>query len=476
MNTYSLTHLSDQVLLRDLASLVARDRSTTAGLLAHIAEVDTRRLYLPAAYPSMFAYCVHELHLSEDAAAKRIQAARAARRFPVIFQALADGRLHLTGVGMLAPCLTPENAADLLATASHKTKSEIEELIAQRFPRSETIGLVQVLPASSPPRDESSAPGRIEALGPERAAAFTSQHAPAHVGPLSKVTPVAPDRVLLQLTIGRDTQGKLRHAQELLGHRLPSGDIAQVLDRALDALIEKLEKRKFAATTRPCRSASQHPSTNPRHIPARVKRAVWERDGGQCTFASETGRRCAARKLLEFDHVEEVARGGRASVTGIRLRCRAHNQYGAECSFGTEFMNHKRQEARRATADANAAKAQVAAEARAAAAAAAAAERAKLDVVPWLRQLGYRADEARRAAARCEAIPDAPIEERVRLALAFLCPRTVSRDFRPAEKGSGTGEGRSECSLGHGSPGGRWVHRAHREAHDGTQDGAMGVS
>jgi len=45
MKSYCLSHLSDYVLLRDLASLAARDRTTTAALLAHIAEVDVRRLY-----------------------------------------------------------------------------------------------------------------------------------------------------------------------------------------------------------------------------------------------------------------------------------------------------------------------------------------------------------------------------------------------------------------------------------------------
>src|SRR5439155_17570880 len=92
---------------------------------------------------------------------------------------------------------------------------------------------------------------------------------------------------------------------------------------------------------------SKRPSDNPRQIPAHVKRAVWERDHGQCTFVSEAGRRCPARTRLEFDHVVEVARGGRASVAGIRLRCRAHNQYGAERTFGAEFMRHKREAAQR---------------------------------------------------------------------------------------------------------------------------------
>src|SRR6266487_924932 len=167
MRAYSLSHLSDPELLRGLASLVAQDRVTTATLLAHLAEVDARRLYLPAAYPSMYAYCVHELYLSEDAAYKRITAARAARRFPAIFSALADGRLHLSAVVLLAPYLSLESVDELLAAAAHKTKAEIEELLARRFPRSETMGLVAALAAPRPRTDELSVLERIEAPGPE---------------------------------------------------------------------------------------------------------------------------------------------------------------------------------------------------------------------------------------------------------------------------------------------------------------------
>jgi hypothetical protein len=138
-------------------------------------------------------------------------------------------------------------------------------------------------------------------------------------GDRAKVAPLAPQRFALQLTIGQALHDKLRYAQELLSHQVPAGDVAAVLERALDALIPELEKRKFAATGKPCHRPRRS-NTGGRHIPAEVKRAVWERDGGRCTFVSETGRRCPARRLLEFDHVEEVARAGRASVAGIRLR------------------------------------------------------------------------------------------------------------------------------------------------------------
>jgi len=83
-----------------------------------------------------------------------------------------------------------------------------------------------------------------------------------------------------------------------------------------------------------------------------VKRAVRERDQDQCTFQSESGQRCPARMRLEFDHIEPVARGGRATVDGMRLRCRAHNQYAAECAFGAGFMARKREQAREAMAGA----------------------------------------------------------------------------------------------------------------------------
>ncbi len=288
MRVYSLAHLGDRELLSALASLVARDRATSAALLAHIAEVDARRLYLPAAHPSMFSYCVEELRLSEDAAYKRIQAARVARQFPALFELLAEGRLHLSGVVLLAPHLTPENSDELLRAAAGKRKSEIEELLAQRFPRSELLPLVQALPAVAPRPHQQLAPGQVgnQPLAPGTVASHgrgEPQLAPGPVAPSAlrpRLAPLAPQRFALQLTIGQRTHDKLRYAQELLGHTVPSGDLAQVLDRALDALIAHVEKRKLAATR--CPRPRGRPSADPRHLPAHVRRAVWERDGGQC--------------------------------------------------------------------------------------------------------------------------------------------------------------------------------------------------
>ncbi len=143
MRTYDLSRLSDTVLVRDLRALLGQERIALAAVLAHVAEIDARRLYLPAGYPSMYAYCLGELNLSEESAKKRIRAARTARQFPPIFEAVANGRLHLSSVVLLAPYLTYGNARDLLSAAEGKTRFDVERLIAARFPTTEMLALVQ---------------------------------------------------------------------------------------------------------------------------------------------------------------------------------------------------------------------------------------------------------------------------------------------------------------------------------------------
>jgi 5-methylcytosine-specific restriction endonuclease McrA len=163
--------------------------------------------------------------------------------------------------------------------------------------------------------------------------------------PRAKLAPLSPGRFAWQVTVDHETQDQLRYAQALLGHAIPNGDIAAVLKRALDSLVEKLERKKFAKRVR---SRPRRSSANGRYVPAAIRSKVWQRDGGQCTFTSEQGKRCEERTRLEFDHMDPVARGGQTTADRMRLLCRAHNQYDAECTYGAGFMDEKRQ-ARRGT-------------------------------------------------------------------------------------------------------------------------------
>jgi hypothetical protein len=150
------------------------------------------------------------------------------------------------------------------------------------------------------------------------------------------VVPLAPAQYKIQFTAGAEIHAKVRQAQALLRHQIPSGDLAQIFDRALTVLLRDLTKQKVAATARP-RSRRVGAVTllgGSRRITAEVKRAVWTRDEGRCAFVAPNGRRCAEVGLLEFHHVVPYANGGSATPPNIELRCRAHNVYEATRIFG----------------------------------------------------------------------------------------------------------------------------------------------
>ena len=134
-------------------------------------------------------------------------------------------------------------------------------------------------------------------------------------------------------TVGEATHEKLRHVQELLRREIPDGDPGAIFDRALTLLLEDVARKKVALTSQP--RTGRAAANRSRHIPARVKRAVWLRDGGRCAFVASTGRRCDGRAFLEFHHREPYAIGGEATVANISLRCRQHNSYEGELAFGT---------------------------------------------------------------------------------------------------------------------------------------------
>ncbi len=427
MNRYSLSHLDRPARLRVLHERNTTARVSTADLIAAIAECDAQKDYLPEGHPSMLSYCIHELALQEEAASKRNHAARAAREFPAIFEALADGRLHLSAVVLLAPHLRPENSDELLCAAAHRSKSEIVKLLRERLARIDVPNLPQVVAAAS----SEHAPGRVENEVP------AGQPVSGQLmTPLARSAPGVENksRTLMRLMIDED---KLRSARDLLTHRLPSGNASDIVDFALAELIAKRTKRKFGAGPR--RRMGRVSSSNPRHIPAHIRHEVYERDGSRCTFTSETGRRCPAVSHLEFDHIQEIARGGTTTAANLRLRCRAHNQYTAELTYGAEFMKNKREEARSA-----ARREQVCASTRVTSASRASAlplpspiaADMEPDVVAALRTLGYRAEAIRRAVLHCGTVPCATLEDLVRTALTFLRPGARTEDFRPIERRS----------------------------------------
>jgi hypothetical protein len=339
-----LNALSDQALLCEVRIAAHRERMDTARLIALLTEVDQRRLYLGEGCASLFTYCTQVLHLSEHASYGRIEAARAARRFPIILEVLAEGAITLTTVTLIAPHLTVENSSTILRASRHRSRRDVERLMATLRPEPDEAPRIRRVPVA-PARAGGRAVATVVAptlslLAPAASVASPDQPAPEPPLPPApppaarpRVAPLSPDRYKIQCTITDATHDKLRRAQDLLRHAIPSGDLATILDRALSVLLADLERAKAAATDRPRQVCA---ASGSRHIPAAVRRAVWQRDGGQCAFVGAAGR-CTERGFLEFHHLEPYATGGPATVENVALRCRAHNLHEAEHYFGNRL-------------------------------------------------------------------------------------------------------------------------------------------
>jgi hypothetical protein len=281
------------------------------------------------------------LRLSEDAAYNRIKAARAARLYPEIVGMLADGSLSTTTVRLLAPHLTPENHEKLLAAASTRGKQEVEELLARWFPRPDVAPLVRKIPNRRVAAQAAVSPGDgaretdLRFGSSARASPVESGAAPVMAAATPKpplVRPLATDRYEVRFTADGETRRLLREAQDLLGHALPSGDLAAVFHRALVVLVTDLKRRKFGATSRP--RPVRVSKTGSRTSGAAVRREVGARDANRCAFVSKDGHRCGETRFLEFHHVVPHAVGGRATAENIQLRCRAHNGHEVDLFFG----------------------------------------------------------------------------------------------------------------------------------------------
>src|SRR5258708_33437726 len=127
---YRLVGLGNSELLAGLSDLVRRSNELTGDVLAHLAELEERKLHLELGFTSTFAYCVEAFGMSEGAAGRRVTGARVCRRFPEAFALVARGELHLSALCELASHLNLENASHVVDAWRRKNRPQIEKPIA----------------------------------------------------------------------------------------------------------------------------------------------------------------------------------------------------------------------------------------------------------------------------------------------------------------------------------------------------------
>ena len=330
-----LQAISDHDLLDRLTELTRDSRHTEADLVAHMAEVDERKLYASNACASMFSYCTEILHFSEAEAYLRIVAARASRRHPVLLTLLV-----------------------VLAKASYRSKRQIQELVAELSPRPDAQALIRKLPQ----RHREEGPPSLPLVDPHRARESSlSEPVPrtddrlhpdevlagsAHVAtvPRPVIEPLAPARYKVQFTATAALHDKLQRLQALMRSQVPDGDLSTIIEQAVTEKLERLEARRFGLTKAPRKTlAESDTSAASRYIPAPIRRFVAERDGMRCRYVDEQGRRCSQRHRLDFHHRHPFGFGGDHRPAGVQLLCPRHNQLLAEHDYGSNAMaRHRR--------------------------------------------------------------------------------------------------------------------------------------
>jgi 5-methylcytosine-specific restriction endonuclease McrA len=249
---------------------------------------------------------------------------------------------------------------ELTCAATHKSKRAIEKLLASCFPKPLVPDRVRKLPkARSNNADDgittttrsSQSPG-VECSTPtSKAGAFGfTQDRPRHFESISparrdEVAPLTAKDFKVQFTADAEFVAKLERARELLGPAVRRKDLAALFSKALDSLISKVENQKHGVTSRPhrpkkadCGNESAKPKARSRVIPRAVRRAVYERDGGQCAYVNSRGDRCSERSGLEYHHREAYGLGGSSTTANLELRCRSHNRLAAEQDYGQRHM------------------------------------------------------------------------------------------------------------------------------------------
>jgi hypothetical protein len=308
-------------LTESLAALLRREHDALAEFLVALADFDRRRAWAELGYSSLFYFLHRELHLSKGAAQYRKVAAELIEQVPAIVEPLRRGKLCLTSIIEAAKVVTAENWETVLPRFYRLSKREAMEVVAALQPH--PAPPVRTVITAAPPSASRAASTGTLALDP--APCPVPAPRPAEVVPLSA------ELSRLHVTVSKRFALKLEEARAAR----PDVTDEELLEAGLDLVLAQVAKRRGIV---PKPQTTPRPS-KPDHIPARVRREVWRRDGGRCQWKLANGEICGCTRHLQLDHVKPLALGGTSTVDNVRILCRSHNLEAARLVLGDAWMD-----------------------------------------------------------------------------------------------------------------------------------------
>ncbi|MBI4346524.1 MAG: HNH endonuclease [Elusimicrobia bacterium] len=389
MAAKNLEELSDTELRKRLTRLAAAESRITREVIRHLAEYDRRKLWKADGVANLWEYSRKMLGFTEDQAAVRIRAARALQDHPALDRALELGELGASAIRRLAPALTKENAAELIAQARGKPLREVERLAAIELVRQDRAAARLEASGGAPADGAASAPVLFDAprCSPEELQAESTSRWVRSRNPDS-MRPLSGADWRVAFIAGTEFVRNVDQAKNLLARRFPDARLEDILGAGVEMVLDKLDparrhaRRQARALAKARKTAENESSAAANessaaaggklsapdgsagdaarapeagteaagaeerdlrlrrrpHIPAALRDQVLARDGYQCAHVEPDGRRCPVRRYLEVDHIVPVALNGPTTLENLRAYCRGHNAMAAELAFGVSYV------------------------------------------------------------------------------------------------------------------------------------------
>jgi len=314
-----------------VVELAKKERAFRVDFIIALGPFEERRLHLRAGYSSLFAWLTERMRFPNASAFRRQTAARLCRRMPAAAAYLREGRLSLTKLCSLKDSLAPENCLALLEQAASMTEREVEVLAAQLHPDAVTKATrdtIRPLSCGPPPSQ-----GELFATAPPSPAVSP----PSVAVPAPEAVPAA--RHVVRMTVGGEFLKLLEDVRAAFSHSHPGAPLEVLFGECMKIALEVRHARSRGKARRPRAPKEASPKNGSRYVPAALRRQIWERDGGRCTFVAEDGTRCATTHRLEIHHDIPFALGGPTDAASCRLMCKGHNDLMARRDFGDELMD-----------------------------------------------------------------------------------------------------------------------------------------
>lgn len=398
----SLSDRSNETLLIDIKELRRKECQYIADVVLYLAEIESRGIYRDAGYSSLFTYCHEALGYSEGSSHRRVKAAAALLKAPELYERLKSGTITLCALSEVSPVLTLENKDAVIASTEGISRRQAERVAAEfGAPRKAAREVVKIRKVSVPARPVDSLPLAATCSGekPTDAVPRTEERVSVRFElsknvwklveeaqeilgsvPVSKVF-----ETTLRTFISKHRPKDVRRKRKTspverqpglasTGHKRTSGGTSPAEEKTTLSTSERKRSTEFtspveeksvrpstgekilAGLTSPAKrcstvntSVNPMKSTSPAEVQKRsrvisrpIKRTVYARDGGRCTFVAPDGTRCSERRALQIDHIHPFSLGGSNDESNLRLLCPSHNRLYAERVFGVMACRGKR--------------------------------------------------------------------------------------------------------------------------------------